>query len=126
MIVLTDGRDENAAGTGPGSDTTFDELLKTLRASEAAVFTIALGSNVDRARLEQVATESGGDAYFPETVEALPAEYARIVETLRRRYVISYNSSNLTRDGKWRAVELRSRDPHTRVSMRGGYFAPDK
>ena len=28
--VLTDGRDENAAGTGPGSDTTFDELLKTL------------------------------------------------------------------------------------------------
>ena len=126
VIVLTDGRDENAAGTGPGSDTTYDELLKTLRASEAAVFTIALGSNVDRARLEQVATESGGDAYFPETVEALPAEYARIVETLRRRYVISYNSSNLTRDGKWRAVELRSRDPHTRVSMRGGYFAPDK
>ncbi len=126
VVVLTDGRDENAAGTGPGSRTSFDELLKALRASEAAVFTIALGSNVDRARLEEIATESGGDAYFPETVEALPAEYARVVEALRRRYVISYSSSNATRDGKWRAVELRSRDPHTRVSMRGGFFAPDK
>ena len=97
VVVLTDGRDENNAGTGPGSATTFDELLKTLRASEATVFTIALGSNVDRARLEQIASESGGDSYFPETVEALPAEYARIIEDLRRRYVISYTLDELRR-----------------------------
>lgn len=124
VVVLTDGRDENAAGNGPGSVTTFDQLRESVRATDATIFTIALGSNVDRARLEQIATESGGDSYFPETVDALPDEYARIIEDLRRRYVISYVSTNAARDGKWRSVEIRPRSEGARVSSRGGYSAP--
>jgi Ca-activated chloride channel homolog len=124
VVVLTDGRDENNAGNGPGSVTRFEDLRETVRASETTIFTIALGSNVDRARLEQIASESGGDSYFPETVDALPGEYARIIEDLRRRYVISYTSTNAVRDGKWRSVEIRPRSEDIRVSSRGGYSAP--
>jgi Ca-activated chloride channel homolog len=125
-VVLTDGRDENNAGTGPGSTTTFDELLKTLRETQATVFTIALGSNVDRPRLERIAAESAGESYFPESVEALPAEYARIIEDLRRRYVVSYTSTNGARKGAWRAVDIRSSQSEVTVRSRGGYFEPDK
>jgi Ca-activated chloride channel family protein len=125
-VVLTDGRDENNAGTGPGSTTTFDELLTTLRETQATVFTIALGSNVDRPRLERIAAESGGESYFPETVEALPAEYARIVEDLRRRYIVSYTSTNGARKGAWRAVDIKSSRPEVMVRSRGGYFEPEK
>jgi VWFA-related protein len=125
-VVLTDGRDENNAGTGPGSVTTFDQLLKTLRETQATVFTIALGSNVDRARLEMIAAESAGESYFPETVEALPAEYARIIEDLRRRYVASYTSTNAARNGAWRAVDIRASQPGVTVRSRGGYFAPER
>jgi Ca-activated chloride channel family protein len=125
-VVLTDGRDENAAGTGPGSTTTFDELLKTLRETQATVFTIALGSNVDRPRLERIAAESAGESYFPETVEELPDEYARIIEDLRRRYIVSYTSTNGARKGAWRAVDIRSSLPAVTVRSRGGYFEPEK
>ena len=125
-VVLTDGRDENNAGTGPGSVTTFDQLLKTLRETDTTVFTIALGSNVDRARLERIAAESSGESYFPETVEALPAEYARIIEDLRRRYIASYTSTNGARNGAWWAVDIRAAMPGVTVRSRGGYFAPEK
>ena len=121
-VVLTDGRDENNAGTGPGSATTFDQLLKTLRETQATVFTIALGSNVDRPRLEQIAAESGGESYFPETVEALPAEYARIIEDLRRRYIVSYTSTNAKRGGAWRAVDIRASQPGVTGTEPRGLF----
>jgi hypothetical protein len=71
-----------------------------------------------------IAAESGGDAYFPLDVSQLDLQYRRILENLRRRYVISYTSTNATRDGKWRRVEIASRVEGTRVRSRGGYFAP--
>jgi VWFA-related protein len=126
VVVLTDGRDENNAGNGPGSTTTFDQLLQTLRETQTAVFTIALGSNVDRPHLEQIAKESGGNSYVPETVDALPAEYARIIEELRRRYVVSYTSTNGARDGGWRVVDIGTARPGLMVRSRGGYFAPEQ
>jgi Ca-activated chloride channel family protein len=126
VVVLTDGRDEDNAGTGPGSVTTFEELLQTLRETQTTVFTIALGSKVDRACLERIATESGGNSYVPETVEALPAEYARIIEDLRRRYVVSYLSTNGARDGAWRVVDIRPSQPGLIVRSSHGYFAPDR
>jgi VWFA-related protein len=125
-VVLTDGRDENNAGNGPGSTTTFDQLLKTLREAQTTVFTIAMGSNVDREHLARIADESSGAAYVPETVDSLPAEYARIIEELRRRYIVSYTSTNGTRDGGWRAVDISTARPGLTIRSRGGYFAPDK
>jgi hypothetical protein len=54
----------------------------------------------------------------------LSDEYARIVENLRRRYVISYESTNTKRDGAWRDVEIQSSRTELRFASRGGYFAP--
>ncbi|MDP9249923.1 MAG: VWA domain-containing protein, partial [Chloroflexota bacterium] len=62
--------------------------------------------------------------YFPEDVTVLSADFNRILETLRRRYVISYTSTNSSRDGGWRKVEIRSLRPGVVVASRGGYFAP--
>jgi VWFA-related protein len=126
VVVMTDGRDENAAANGPGSVTTHEDLLEELRATGALVYAIGLGTNVDRERLEALAARTGGEAYFPETVEAVSAEYARIVENLRRQYVIGYTSTNSLRDGAWRAVTVTSRRPGVRIASRGGYFAPQR
>ncbi len=126
VVVMTDGRDENATANGPGSVTKYDDLLVELRATGALVYTIGLGTNVDRDRLQALAAGTGGEAYFPETVEALSAEYGRIVENLRRQYVIGYTSTNSRRDGAWRAVSVTSRQPGVRIASRGGYFAPQR
>ena len=124
IVVLTDGRDENNPGTAPGSVRTLNDVLKLLKETEAAVFTIGLGAKVDRSPLEQLARLSGGMAYFPEEVSMLQNEYKRIIENLRRRYVLSYTSTNTARDGAWREVQIRSRSADIVVSSRGGYFAP--
>ena len=126
IVVLTDGRDENNPGTAPGSTRTLDEVLARLREVDVAVFAIGLGPNVDRLTLERLAAASGGEAYFPATVDELAGDYGRVVEDLRRRYVISYTSTNATRDGTWRQVTLSSRHDGLVFRSRGGYQAPSR
>jgi len=124
VVILTDGRDENNPGTAPGSTHSFDDVLELLRPSGATIFTIGMGSKVDREALERLAQSSGGESYFPEDVSSLPGEYKRILENLRRRYIIKYTSTNTKRDGGWRNVEVRSSRTGIVVDTQGGYFAP--
>lgn len=124
IVVLTDGRDEDNPGTGPGSQRTLPEILEQVRDVDVAIFAIGLGPQVDRRTLERLAAASGGEAYFPATAEELAGDYARVVEDLRRRYVISYTSTNATRDGAWRAVNLSSARDGLVFRSRGGFRAP--
>src|SRR4030095_7385220 len=125
IVVVTDGRDEDNPGTGPGSVHTLDQVLTTLKDVGATVFSIGLGAKVDRATLEKFAEVSGGESYFTEDVSLLEADYRRILEDLRRRYVISYTSTNIQHDGNWRNVEIRSRRSGILIEHKGGYPAPD-
>jgi Ca-activated chloride channel family protein len=124
VVVVTDGRDENAASNGPGSLRTWDEVVARLKLVDATVYAVGLGSRVNREHLQQLADMSGGAAYFPAEVTMLVGEYKRILDDLRRRYVIGYESSNRARDGAWRSVEIRSRSEGVQIRSRGGYYAP--
>ncbi|MCC7009291.1 MAG: VWA domain-containing protein [Acidobacteria bacterium] len=126
LVVMTDGRDENNPGTAPGSTHTFDQVLQMLGAVDTTVYTIGLGPRVDRDVLERLAEASAGESYFPSDVAALEQEYRRILENLRRRYILSYDSTNRTRDGAWRKVEIRPKRQGLIVESRGGYTAPDQ
>jgi Ca-activated chloride channel homolog len=126
VVVVTDGRDEDNAGTKPGSSRTFSDVAKAAHAGNAIIFGIGVGQNVDRLVLSTLASESGGDAYFPEDITQLEAEYHRIVENLRRRWIISYESTNTARDGAWRPVTIQMKGGTAVVHSRGGYFAPEK
>ncbi len=88
------------------------------------MYAIGLGANVDRAALQRIADVSGGAAYFPENVTSLPADYRRVLDDLRRRYVVTYTSTNYTRDGAWRDVTIASRKPGFVIRSRRGYAAP--
>jgi Ca-activated chloride channel family protein len=126
IVVLTDGRDENNPGTAPGSLRTIDEVMKLAKETDASIFTIGLGTKVDRAPLERLAQMSGGQAFFPVEVSGLKDEYRRIVENLRRRYILSYTSTNPARDGGWRDVIIKAHLSEIVVRSRGGYFAPGR
>jgi VWFA-related protein len=126
IVVLTDGRDENNPGTAPGSVRTLDDVIALVKETDAAIFSIGLGTKVDRQPLERLARLSGGQAYFPVEVSELRDQYRRIVENLRRRYVLSYTSTNIARNGAWRDVQIRSRASDIVVTSRGGYFAPER
>src|SRR4051794_40991085 len=106
IVLLSDGRDENNPGTAPGSARTQRDVFAALedKDNDTMLYAIGLGPRVDRDLLEKLAAESGGMALFPDDVSSLRAEYARIIEDLRRRYIVSYTSTNAARDGAWRDV----------------------
>ena len=124
VVVVTDGRDENNAGDKPGSIRTLDDVLAKLGDTQTAIYAIGLGKNVDREALQRVADASGGSAYFPADVSTLPDEYRRVLDDLRRRYIVTYTSTNNSRDGAFRAVRISSRKPGFVIRSRPGYTAP--
>ncbi len=127
LVVMTDGRDENNAGNGPGSARSFDQVLATLRESGTTVFAIGLGTKVDAGPLNTLAELSGGRTLLPSDVSQLSAEFARVVEDLRRRYFVSYTSTHVQHDGSWRSVQIRLKSlPGAVVRSNGGYTAPER
>jgi VWFA-related protein len=124
VVVVTDGRDENAASTGPGSARPWADVLALARASGVTVYAIGVGTRVDTARLQELAAATSGEVYLTADVTELERHYQRIVDELRRRYVVAYTSTNSTRNGGWRQVDIRPANPSLRVRGAGGYFAP--
>jgi Ca-activated chloride channel family protein len=126
VVVLTDGRDENNPGTAPGSAHTLEDVLAQARETGTTVYAIGLGPRVDREGMERVALASGGSAYFPEDVSQLPDRYRRVVDDLRRRFLVTYTSTNGRRDGSWRKVEISTPRPNVVIRGAGGYAAPGR
>ena len=126
IVVMTDGRDENNPGTAPGSTHTLAEVLGLLKDVGAMVFGIGLGPKVDREPIEKITQASGGEAYYPEDVSLLAGEYTRVLENLRRRYILRYTSTNPLRDGKYRKVEVHAKRDSIVIGGQKGYFAPAK
>ena len=126
VVILSDGRDEDNPGTGPGSIKTWDDVLRLLQDADVTMFPVGLGTRIDPERLSLLATFSGGQAYFPQDVSELAVQFERVTENLRHRYIVGYTSTNSTRDGKWRSVEIRTRASGIRINSRKGYFAPER
>ena len=93
VVILTDGRDEDNPGTGPGSVRTWDSVLRLLQDQDVTMFPVGLGTKIDPDRLNLLATFSGGEAYFPQDVSELAAQFDRVIENLRHRYIVGYTST---------------------------------
>jgi Ca-activated chloride channel family protein len=125
LVVFTDGGDTR-------STIPFAEALTLLRASDVTVYAIGFlrqssgAPGEGRARLSQLAAESGGEAFFPTSMAQIEDAYARIEAQVRTQYTLGYTSTNTASDGRWRKLEVRVR-PNVRsatVRARRGYFAP--
>jgi Ca-activated chloride channel homolog len=127
IVAMTDGRDENNPGTAPGSTHTLADIRRQVKASGTTIFTIGLGTKVDAAPLQELADISGGRALLPQDVSELGNHFQRVVEDLRRRYVVGYTSTNGARDGRWRNVTIGLKSaPNITLRSSGGYSAPER
>ena len=127
LVVFTDGGDTRSA-------IRFGDAMTLIRASDVMVYAIGFlqnqtsGSRTDqRLRLTQMATESGGSAFFPANMKEIDAAYGTIVSQVRSQYTLGYVSTNTATDGRWRKVEIRVRPAaakDARIQSRKGYFAP--
>ena len=61
--------------------------------------------------INKLAEETGGRAFFPESLSELPQIANEIIRDLRTQYVISYNPTNKTPDGTYRAIKVTVDQP---------------
>jgi Ca-activated chloride channel family protein len=125
LVVLSDGEDTSSL-------VSFDEVLDLAKRSETAIFCIGLQSRDSSGRgfreatfaLRQLATQTGGRAFFIEDVQELAGVYSQISAELSSQYTVGYTSKNTRRDGSWRRVIARVDRPNVTVRTKQGYYAP--
>jgi Ca-activated chloride channel homolog len=118
LIVITDGEDRN-------SFYKQEQLFARLREDDVQIFVIGFVNELDKEAglirksprdkavnlIKKLATETGGRAFFPESVADLPQIANEIIRDLRTQYVISYNPTNKTQDGTYRAIKVQVDQP---------------
>jgi len=126
VVVLSDGEDTSSL-------VTFDEVLDLAKRSATTIYAIGLQSRDNGLSkgfkeaeyvLRQLATETGGRAFFPQRPEDLAGIYGVIADELASQYVIGYASSNQKRDGSWRRLTVQVNRTGTTARTKRGYFAP--
>jgi len=123
VILLTDGKDEDKTGNKPGSRQTFEEAVDVIKETGVTVYSLGLGNNIAKDLLTDIANESGGRAYFPPSAKDLKDVYQRIAKELRSQYVLEYSSTNRTRDGNWRNLQITVPGEDSVVRTKKGFFA---
>jgi VWFA-related protein len=67
---------------------------------------------------------TGGRLYKPQTFDALDSTYAEVADELRHQYALYYTPLDKARDGRFRRVEVETKNPAYKATTRIGYFAP--
>jgi len=70
--------------------------------------------------INKLASETGGRAFFPESISELPQIANEIVRDMRTQYVIAYNPTNKTQDGSYRAIKVsvdQKSDSEKRIAL---------
>jgi Ca-activated chloride channel homolog len=118
LIVVTDGEDR--ASYYPET-----ELFKRLREEDVQIFIIGFTNDLDADKglirksprekattlINRLASETGGRAFFPQSLSEVPQIANEIVHDLRTQYVISYEPTNKAHDGTVRAIRVLVNQP---------------
>ncbi|MCA1634131.1 MAG: hypothetical protein LC802_10560 [Acidobacteria bacterium] len=74
--------------------------------------------------MKNFASKSGGRFVSTPGGQALGEAFTKIVEELSNQYTVGYRPHNRTRDGRWRAIELKLSREDVQTRTRDGYRAP--
>ena len=115
LLLLSDGKDE-------GSRFSYEDTLEYVRRAGVIIYTIGLGKDVDKRKMEKIAEETGGRSFFVKDADALEGIYATIEKELRSQYLIAYQSGNTTGANDFRTVDLKVAQPGLEAKTMRGYY----
>jgi VWFA-related protein len=72
--------------------------------------------------LTAMAEDTGGRAFYDSN--AFGDVFDRVVADTSAYYVLGYSSTNAARDGRFRRIKVRLKDPSLKLDYRSGYYAP--
>ena len=127
ILLITDGNDTC-------SRYTLRELRQSLQESDVVVYAIGIlafsRSEASRGRmtLKELASVTGGKAFFPDNRSEMVEAFERIALELRSQYSIGYRPTDLTRERRWHRIKVElmlSDRSRLLVRSREGFYAPE-
>lgn len=129
LLLISDGQDNN-------SRYTFNELRRLLKESDVTLYGIGIlgGSDAGSSMgmegqgiLDELASVSGGKAFFPRSNAEMDDIFEQIALELRHQYSIGYKPLNFTNDGRWHKIKVKVSPPRglprLYVRVKEGYYA---
>jgi Ca-activated chloride channel family protein len=121
MVLISDGNDITSRAYQ-------DEAIKKCQQAETIIYAISTNWQPSRGKgdqaLTKMAEETGGQAFFPPSVEEMSNSFHNIEEELRSQYALVYTPADFKYDGGYRPIYLFCTDRRYQVRAKKGYFAP--
>jgi VWFA-related protein len=124
LVIVSDGGDN-------ASKHRLESVLAKAKRSDAIIYSIGIfderNGDQNPAVLRRLATESGGQAFLPKSLNEVLPICERIARDIRGQYTFAYVPVNAIQDGTYRVVQVKTSTTgrnHLLVRTRGGYFAP--
>ncbi|MGA3034587.1 MAG: VWA domain-containing protein [Terracidiphilus sp.] len=120
IILISDGDDNQSRVYLP-------EAIKECERAETIIYAISTNWTPSRGQgdkvLTQLATETGGEPFFPPTMEEMAVSFKNIEEELRSQYQLVYTPADFKTDGSFHSIYLYCYDRRYQIHARKGYFA---
>ena len=121
IVILSDGEDNQ-------SEYTRAQAIEMAERAEVLIYAISTDDSGLILRgdkvLEDLASATGGRAFFPYKMKDITHSFAAIEEELRSQYAVSYKPSDFDADGRYRSIEITALKKDLQVRARRGYYAP--
>jgi VWFA-related protein len=121
IIVVSDGEDNQ-------SEVTRAQAIEMAQRAEVLVYAISTDDSGLILRgdkvLEDLASATGGRAFFPYKMKDITHSFAAIEDELRSQYDVSYKPSDFNADGRFHTIEITTLKKDLQVRARRGYYAP--
>jgi Ca-activated chloride channel homolog len=118
VVLFSDGDDQS-------SHATLDAAIRATEGSDATIYAIGQGRAVGTPSLQglmkQIASVSGGRAFFSDDVSRLDAVFTDILEDLRNQYLLSYPAPDSRRNNQWHTIKVEVPGGRHTVRARQGY-----
>lgn len=128
LIIITDGEDN-------ASSATLEQAIRRIQDLDGpTIYCIGLlfGEDVSRSEakharkvLEEIAEQTGGEAYFPRSLKEVDPIAAEVAADIRSQYTIAYRSTNPPSNGGYRQIKVTAKEKgynRLDVRTRTGYY----
>ena len=127
MVVISDGEDTNSErfrlGDAKRELQRADALFYAINPSGPSIHLNKISMKGHEGMIA-LANDTGGVAFLPDKLEDLTRVFNQIASELQAQYLLGYDSSNETNDGKFRRITVRvPKRPELRIRARTGYYA---
>jgi VWFA-related protein len=121
IVVLTDGDDV-------GSKLRLKDAIEAAQKADVIAYVLLItdpGFASNYGDMAKLAEQTGGRIIAVRSPDKLDKAFAEIAAELRSQYSLGFSSNNPTNDGKFRRLEVKSKDGY-KIQARRGYYPPNE